>query len=127
MGRQQSFVKFNDIEVLKQELVNYKNRDKSNDNAQIIGVVEVIKEIHPFNKGDYALIVGGERYEQRNKANLKEGLGINNVDKIVFIDNPNYCLMAQAQKTDLGEILDTHFKSLDENSYKELGLVNPWE
>ncbi len=126
MGYQQSFVKFKTINQLKKELVKYKDRDKSRDQAEITGYVEVIKEIYPFSKGEVALIVSGERYEQRNAPNLKEGLGISNIDEIVFIDNPEYVYMAEEQNVELGQLLDKHFSMLDEESYTKHGLINPF-
>jgi hypothetical protein len=126
MGRQQSFVKFNNLEVLKNELIKYKDREKINDNAHVIDVVTVIKGTRPFKKGDFALVVGGERWEQRNPMNLKEGLGIENIERIVFIDNEDYVMKAQFRNISLSDFLDTHFRTLNEKERDELGIIDPW-
>lgn len=59
MGYQQSFVKFKDVETLKNELIKYKKRDSKHEQASIYGVVKTIKTIPPFKKDELTLIVGG--------------------------------------------------------------------
>lgn len=122
MGRQQSFIKFKSTDVLKNELIKYQERDIKEDMATVYGVVEVIKSVTPFKKGELAVVVGGERYAQRNAKTVEEELGIGNVQKVVFIDN--YYPMAEAKSIDLGDLLDAHFRTLDENELKSFGLVN---
>ncbi|MGD6781353.1 hypothetical protein ACQCT3_18125 [Sutcliffiella horikoshii] len=126
MGRQQSFVKFKSKEELNIELTRYGKRDTSQDQAYVVGVVKVIKKVRPFEKDELALVVSGERYEQRNIVNLEEGLGIKNVDRIVFIDNVNYCDKAFSKGISLGDYLDEHFMSIKENEFNGLGIVNPF-
>lgn len=117
MGYQQSFVKFSDVETLKSELVKYKQRDSKHYQATVYGVVKTIKPITPFKKDELAFIVGGERYTQREAERLKDELGIENVQEIVFIDNPRYWNMSNG---DIGKLLDTHFTTLTEEELEEL-------
>lgn len=124
MGYQQFYLKFNNLKALQNELIIYKKRDKSNDQAKVFCAVEVLKNVAPFKKGEVALVVGGERWEQRNKSNLKEGLGIGQVKEIMFIDN--YYFNAKAQDMELGEFLDSNFRTIEEDEYEKYGIVNPF-
>lgn len=117
MGRQQSYVKFEDKETLITELKRYDQRDTKDFQTYVIGMVETIKPMHPFAKGELALILGGERYGQRNPVNLKEETGIENAQQIVFIDCPRFVEMANGN---LGDFLDSHFKLLSEDEIANL-------
>lgn len=117
MGRQQSFVQFENLEILKSEIEKYQQRDTKEDVTYVLGAVKVIKEVYPFSVGDIALILGGERYGQRNEHNLKEETGIENVENIIFIDNELYSGMSEGN---LGNFLDEHFQSLTEDIFMEL-------
>lgn len=117
MGRQQSFVKFESKEVLVSELKKYDERNNREYQTYVIGVVETIKPIQPFSKGELALVMGGERYGQRNTNNLKEETGIENADHIVFIDCERFVMKSNG---DLGKFLDSHFRSLTEDEINKL-------
>jgi hypothetical protein len=53
-------------------------------------------------------------------------LGIENVERIVFIDNEDYWMKAQFRNVSLGDFLDTHFRTLNEKERNELGIIDPW-
>lgn len=120
MGYQESFIKFKNVKTLIEQLGKYNKRDKANDMAEIICVDRVKKEIYPFKKGELVAVVCGERSEQRDRNRLRRGLGITNVQDIVFIDNPFYWEMAMEQDVGLGEILGEHFERLTDEEYAEL-------
>lgn len=120
MGYQESFIKFNDTNTLKLELRKYGKRDKSKDFAEIVCVDRVKRDIFPFKVGDLVAVVCGERSEQSDRNCLRQGLGIKNVNEIVFIDNPFYHEMAWEQDCDLGSILSDHFERLTDAEYKKL-------
>lgn len=127
MGRQQSFLKFKDKETLVKEVKRYKYRDISDDIARVYQIVRVIKDVKgfddvpAFNKDEFAIVVGGDRYPQRSKKNLKENLGIENVEEIVYIDNVYYSDMAITKYNgSLGDFLDEHFKALSHDETDEL-------
>lgn len=115
MGYQQSFIKFKDLELLKSELIKYNQRNSEYDLATVYGVVKIIKPISPFEKNELALVMGGERSEQRNTNRLKEGLGIENAQEIVFIDNPYYWELSDGN---IGELLDEHFQTITKDEYE---------
>lgn len=117
MGRQQSFVKFESKEELVNQLKQYEKRETKEDQTYVIGVVKVIKPVSPFVKDELALVLGGERYGQRNPLNLKEETGIENAVHTVAIDCERFWMMANG---DLGAFLDKHFLSLDEEEYLNL-------
>lgn len=117
MGYQQSLLKLKSKEDLIKELKAYLKRDTINDDAYLLGVNKTLKSIDPFTKGELSLVVGGERYSQRNKMRVKEGLGINNVQQVVFIDNPDYWFMSNGN---LGGFLDEHFQPLTKEEVDEL-------
>lgn len=120
MGHQESFIKFKDTKTLIEQLRRYEKRDKSEDMAEILCVDRVIKEIHPFKEGELVAVVCGERSEQRDRNKLRKGVGINNVQDIVFIDNPVYWEMAEEREVDLGVILREHFEKLSDEEYQGL-------
>lgn len=120
MGYQESFIRFKDEKILKEQLKVYQKRDKSNDLADIVCVDRVKKEVYPFREGELVAVVSGERSEQRDKSRLRNGLGIKRVVDIVFIDNPNYWEMAEEQGVDLGDFLREHFETLSDTDYEEL-------
>lgn len=117
MGRQQSFIKFKNKEVLVSEVKKYQERDSSGDQTYLLCANEVIKDIVPFKKGELLLVVGGERHGQRNTHNLKNETGLGNVERIVFIDNERYSEMSDG---DLGGLLDEHFRALTKDEHDEL-------
>lgn len=117
MGYQQSLVKFESEKDLIEELRKYVKRDKTGDQAFVYGINKTLHGIQPFKKGEFSLIIGGERYPQRNKANLKIELGIEKVKEIVFIDNEEYYFLSNGN---LGKFLDYHFKTLTEDEGEEL-------
>ncbi|MNF66521.1 hypothetical protein D3C84_483160 [compost metagenome] len=117
MGYQESFVQFKNKETLVSELKKYKIRNFDEDLARVYGVNKVKKSIKPFREGELVLVVGGERSEQRNEKRLVDGLGINNVKNIVFIDNPAYWEMSNGE---IGKLLDEHFEQLSEKEHDEL-------
>ncbi len=86
MGRQQSFAKFLDTQTLISELNKYQERDTKEDDTYVIGIVQVIENTNGFKKGEYALVIGGERDGQRSPERLKESTGIENAERVVFID-----------------------------------------
>ena len=98
----------------------YDKRDKSADIAEIVCVDRVKKTIYPFKKGELVAVVCGERSEQRNFNRLREGLGITNVQEIVFIDNPHYWNMAMEQDVKLSQFLGEHFEKLSDDKYAAL-------
>lgn len=120
MGRQQSIIKFKDRKTLVKEFKKYSKRNTENDWAYLICVVRVIKDIDPFKKGELCAVISGERHEQRSPENLKNGLGIENVEHIAFIDSVRYFQMANDLGVNLGEFLDSHFKTLTEKEHKGL-------
>lgn len=87
MGYQESYVQFENEDILFEELKKYKKRDTDGDLAYIIGLVIVTQKIGPFHEGEYLMVVSGERSEQRNSARLYEGLGIGRVHHCYFIDD----------------------------------------
>ena len=90
MGRQQSYVKFKNAEVLMFELAKYMNRDSKKDLTYVIGTCLVLKDVQSwenFDKGEIVMVLSGERHAQRSRENLLQELGIDNVVEIVFIDN----------------------------------------
>lgn len=120
MGYQESLIKFKDEKMLIEELKKYSKRDNSSDFAEIVCVDRVKKDIYPFKKGELVAVVCGERSEQRTEIRLREGLGIDNVKEIVFIDNEMYWKMAEKQGIDLGVFLAKYFKKLSEDEYRFL-------
>ncbi|MFB6469523.1 hypothetical protein ACE38V_22580 [Cytobacillus sp. Hz8] len=120
MGYQESFIRFKDEKILKEQLKVYQKRDKGNDLADIVCVDRVKKEVHPFRVGELVAVVSGERSEQRDKNRLRNGLGIKRVVDIVFIDNPIYWEMAEEQGVDLGDFLREHFETLSDEEYEGL-------
>lgn len=119
MGYQESFIKFRDQKTLIEQLKRYEKREKS-DLVKIVCVDRVKKEIYPFKVGELVAVVGGERSEQRDRNRIRKGLGITNIQDIVFIDNPYYWEMAMEQDGGLGEILDEYFERLSDEEYAEL-------
>ncbi|WP_430789092.1 hypothetical protein VBD025_02760 [Virgibacillus flavescens] len=110
MGYQESFIKFKDVTTLIKQLKSYNKRDKTEDMAEIVCIDKVKKEIVPFKEGELVAVVCGERSEQRDHNKLRKGLGITNVQDIVFIDNPYYWEMTMDQDVGIGEILGEHFE-----------------
>jgi hypothetical protein len=127
MGYQESSVKFENVNTLKNELVRYKFRDRSHDCAHIAGIVRANKNIVPFKKGEFALVITGERYPQRNTINLKEEMGIENAEDIAFIDSVRYVTIAQRRGVDLDQLLDENFHELSEDEVSENGFINPYQ
>lgn len=119
MGYQESFIKFKDQKTLLEQLKRYEKREKS-DLVKIVCVDRVKKEIYPFKVDELVAVVGGERSEQRDRNRIRKGLGITNIQDIVFIDNPYYWEMAMEQDGGLGEILDEYFERLSDEEYAEL-------
>lgn len=117
MGYQESFIQFKSVDLLKSELKKYAARDKEDDLAEIVSVNKVKEAVMPFKKGDLVAVVCGERSEQRDNSRLKEGLGIENVKNIVFIDNPTYY---ELSKDDFHGFLNKHFEQITEEEYQEL-------
>lgn len=120
MGYQESLIKFKNKETLIKELKKYEKRDKSEDIAGIVCIDRVKKAVYPFKEGELVAVVCGERSEQRDTKRLKKGLGITNVQDIVFIDNPFYWEMAMEQDISLGEFLGEHFQRSPDDEYAEL-------
>jgi hypothetical protein len=110
MGYQESFIKFRNAEDLIEEVRKYKRRDTSSDLAELVCVDRVKKAVHPFKAGELVAVVCGERSEQRTTNALREGLGIENVQSITFIDE----YMDQADG-DLPIFLEEHFEKLSES------------
>lgn len=117
MGMQQSLIKFKDKETLVSELKKYVERDTSNNSVYLICVNKVIKDLYPFTEGELILVIGGERFEQRFIQNLKNASGIENIDSIVFVDNPTYLKMSDG---DISVLLDNHFRTLSKNETDDL-------
>lgn len=117
MGYQQSFLQFGGTKELKSELKKYAHRNTENDQAHVLCINKAIKDIEPFVKGELMLVVGGERYAQRNKERVKEELGIENIRSVVFIDNPDYYYLSNGR---LGDFLDEHFEALSEEETNKL-------
>jgi hypothetical protein len=90
-------------------LKKYEKRDKSNDIADIVCIDRVRKDIIPFKKGELVAVICGERSEQRDRKRLRKGLGITNVQDIVFIDNPFYWEMAERAGVQFGNSLEQTF------------------
>lgn len=86
MGYQESIIKFRNTEDLVEEIKKYKRRDTSSDLAELVCVDRVKKAVPPFKVGELVIVVCGERSEQRDPQALKEGLGIDNVQSITYID-----------------------------------------
>ena len=120
MGYQESFIQFKDKKTLKKELKKYESRNKENDFAKIVCVDRVKKGITPFRKGELLAVVCGERSEQRNEERLKDGLGVENVKDIVFIDNLEYSLITFEKEMSLRDLLEEHFERLSDEEYQEL-------
>lgn len=109
MGYQESFIQFKNDQDLIEEIRKYKGRDTSGDLAQLVCIDRVKKAVSPFNEGELVAVVCGDRSEQRTTDALKEGLGIENVKSITFIDE----YMDQADG-DLQGFLEEHFKKLSD-------------
>ncbi|MNF08079.1 hypothetical protein D3C80_2084020 [compost metagenome] len=75
----------------------------------------VIKAVDPFQIGELLAVVCGERSVQRRKEDLEEGLGIQNVKAIVFIDN-----YYEHSSGDLDSFLREHFERLSDEEYEAL-------
>ncbi len=117
MGYQQSFLQFGGIKELRSELKRYVQRNTESDQAYVLCVNKTLKNIKPFVKGELMIVIGGERFTQRNKQRVKEELGIENIRSIVFIDNQDYCYLSNGN---LGEFLDEHFESLSKEEIDKL-------
>ncbi|MGV2887579.1 hypothetical protein [Paenibacillus taichungensis] len=115
MGYQESFVQFASEDQLKQELRKYSLRDKQYDLADVACVDRVIKAVDPFQVGELLAVVCGERSVQRRKEDLEEGLGMQNVKSIVFIDN-----YFERSNGDLDGFLREHFERLSDEEYEAL-------
>lgn len=110
MGYQESFIKFKNKKDLVAEVKRYKGRETSDDLATLICIDRIKKDISPFIKGEFVAVVCGERSEQRTAHSLREGLGIENVQSITFIDE----YMDQAEG-DLEGFLEEHFEKLSDS------------
>lgn len=119
MGYQQSFVKFTSKEALKVELKKYRGRDNVKDDARVYGVTKVIKGIQgkDIKKGQLMAIVGGERYAQRSEERILEYMGLEEVDRVIFLDNVDF---VDRSNGDLTRFLNDHFLELSENEVDEL-------
>lgn len=127
MGYQESYVKFEDVNTLKNELIRYSFRNRSRDCVHIAGIVKANKNIFPFKKGEYALVVTGDRYPQRSILNLKEEVGIESAQDIAFIDSVRCVNMAKRKGIDLDKFLDDNFHELTEDEVTKNGFINPYK
>lgn len=113
MGKQQSFISFENKETLIDQLKKYEQRNSKADQTYVLSICEVQKNIMPFSPKELVVVIGGERYGQRNKQNLREETGITKVKEIAFIDCSLYCHIAdEAYNGNLGAFLDDNFKAL---------------
>jgi hypothetical protein len=113
VGYQESFVKFENNDKAIEEIKKYVNRDTENYTTTLYNVVRVSDDIPMFSKGELVMIVGGERYDQRSPARLREGVEVQGAIDVIYIDD--YLDDRRRGKA----YLDKYFKNVHPN---ELGI-----
>lgn len=117
MGYQESIVKFRSVDDLKNEMKKYQHKSGMDDVVHIYNAARTIKGISPFKKGELVLIVGGERYVQRSPKILEEELGIEEIQSVVFIDNPYYWDLSGGN---IDKLIGENFAILSREEYEKV-------
>lgn len=123
MGSQASYIKFGNKNDLIKALRKYQQRNTEDDLADIVAVAKAKSTIAPFEKGELTLLVVGERSAQRSLNRLKNDLGIEGAENIIFLDDFLFDAGIE-EDLELEEFINRYFIEVDLESDEVEALLS---